>query len=134
MAEEVHGLTPVNIDFMKPGGASSMRPASWAGLICQGPAAAHLEDVETDGVELAVTEPAVLAQGDADAAGTGTLRDGEGKARVAGVGGKVPAAPCRLASSPAALKLHGLPLTSRQSCWPDSTAGRDKHRGTGSMF
>jgi hypothetical protein len=119
-----------------------MRPASWAGLICQGPAAAHLEDVETDGVELAVTEPAVLAQGDADAAGTGTLRDGEGKARVAGVGGKVPAAPCRLASSPAALKLHGLPLTSRQSCprggalgcWPDSTAGRDKHRGTGSMF
>lgn len=76
----------------------------------------HLKDMEANGVELAVTESAVLLQGDTDVAGTSTLRNGEGEAGIAGVRGKVPAAPGCLASSPAAPQLHSLPLACRQSC------------------
>lgn len=45
----------------------------------------HLKDMETNGMELAVTESAVLLQGDSDVAGTSTLRNGEGEAGIAGV-------------------------------------------------
>lgn len=76
----------------------------------------HLKDMETNGVELAVTEPAVLLQGDTNVAGTSTLRNREGEAGIAGVRGKVPAAPSCLASSPAAPQLHSLPLACRQGC------------------
>lgn len=45
----------------------------------------HLKDMETNGMELAVTESAVLLQSDSDVAGASTLRDGEGEAGIAGV-------------------------------------------------
>ncbi|OBS81215.1 hypothetical protein A6R68_20616 [Neotoma lepida] len=62
---ELAQITPANTEFAK-------REAT------------HLKDMETNGVELAVTESAVLVQGDADVAGTSTLRNGEGEAGIAG--------------------------------------------------
>lgn len=101
----------------------------------------HLKDMETNGVELAVTESAVLLQGDSDVAGTSTLRNGEGEAGIAGVRSKVPATASCLASSPAAPQLHSLPLACRQGCsrcctlggQPDSTVRRINTEGTGSL-
>ena len=83
---------------------------------------ACLEDVEADGVALAVT--AVLAQSDSDAAGPCALRDREGEARVGRVGGEVPAAPRRLADSPRAPQLHGLPLPCGQGLPRGRARGR----------
>lgn len=83
---------------------------------------ACLEDVEADGMALAVL--AVLVQSDADTAGAWALRDRQGEARVARVGGKVPAAPCCLAGSPGAPQLHGLPLAGGQGLPRGRAPGR----------
>lgn len=67
---------------------------------------------------------AVLTQGDTDTAGAWALRDRQGEAGVARVGGKVPAAPCCLAGSPGAPQLHGLPLARGQGLPRGRAPGR----------
>lgn len=103
-------------------GAGVARPPHPSSPPAQPGGGACLEDVEADGEAFDVA--AVLAQSDADTARARALGHREREAGVGGVGGKVPAAPRRLANSPGAPQLHRLPLARGQALRVGSALGR----------